>query len=440
MNDKLTDQILKVRGNLRMETIGIILDEFDGEMLRLDSDKRKRKYSKMLNSPFQFYRGSAFLFYYDVTNMPLAYHTPADKPTWLQGDLHFENFGAFKNREGQVVYDTNDFDEGYFGSYLYDVLRMTVSIALYSEELGFDEDAQHELIQTCLEKYYFQLKEFATNGEQPDTLNFDASNTKGPVLKIVKELPDRESNEVLNAITTVNDTDRKFRDMDGLVHLSDHERDELEANWHEYINSVEPENKQPDEFYRIKDVVKKIGAGTGSIGLTRFYILIEGDAEGDEGDLVLEAKEARMPAATHFFPYDELFSDNPFHQGKRVITAQKAMQYLQDPYLGYFTIGDHHFYVQENSPYDEGVDPNDLTTMENMKETVEMMGRVTAKAHARADELILTHQSEEEIINVIGDEYDGFISQMIAASIYYKKQVNEDFELFTEWCRNKFDI
>ncbi|GAA0612586.1 DUF2252 family protein [Virgibacillus siamensis] len=440
MTQNLNDQIVKVREKLRMETIATVLDEFDGSMLHLDIDKRKRKYSKMLNSAFQFYRGSAFLFYYDVTNMPLAYHTPADKPTWLQGDLHFENFGAFKNRVGTVVYDTNDFDEGYFGSYIYDVLRMSVSIALYSEELGFQEDAQHELIQTYLEKYYSQLKEFATNGKQPDTLNFDETNTKGPVLKVVQELPGRESNEVLNAITTVNGSDRKFQDLDGLVHLSDDERNELEVNWHEYINSVEPENKQPDDFYQIKDVVKKIGAGTGSIGLKRYYILIEGNVKGNLGDIVLEAKEARMPAAKHFFPYDELFSDNPFHQGKRVITAQKAMQYLQDPYLGYFTIGDHHFYVRENSPYDEGVDPHDLTTVENMNETVELMGKVTAKAHARADELILTHQSEEEIIKAIGNEYDGFISQMIAATVYYKQQVNEDFGLFKQWCQKKYDL
>ncbi len=441
MTIHISDRIQAAKQTLRMQTVEIILNEFDGELLGLDSEKRSRKYKKMLKNAFQFYRGSAFLFYYDAINMPLAYHTPVDKPTWLQGDLHFDNFGAFKNKDGQVVYDTNDFDEGYVGSYLFDVLRMAVSIALYSEELGYNEEYQTNFIKAYLTNYYDQLKIFATNGDKPDTLNFNESNTSGPILKLLKELPERESNEVLNAITTVDGNERKFQDIKGLVHLSPEERDELEQNWHEYVSSIDPESRQKEGFFTIKDAVKKIGAGTGSIGLLRYYILIEGDLDGDEGDLVLEAKEARVPAATHFFPYDKLlFGNDELHHGKRVITAQKAMQYLQDPFLGYFTIGNHHFYVRENSPYDEEVDSSELTEQENMNATVEIMGKVTAKAHARADELLLTHQSEEEIIKAIGDEYEGFLSQMIAASIFYKNQVHEDFQLFVEWCEHKYNL
>ena len=28
------------------------------------------------------------------------------------GDMHMDNFGAFQNEKGEIVYDVNDFDEG----------------------------------------------------------------------------------------------------------------------------------------------------------------------------------------------------------------------------------------------------------------------------------------------------------------------------------------
>ncbi|ASK62655.1 hypothetical protein CFK37_11090 [Virgibacillus phasianinus] len=440
MANEMMEHILLTRKKLRKETVETVLSQFDGELLDLNFENQRRKYKKMLANPFQFYRGSAFLFYYDATQVPFVYHTPDDKPTWLQGDLHFENFGAYKNKEGDIVYNTNDFDEGYLGSYLYDVYRMAVSIALYSEELGYSEEDQTNLLIVYLQAYYKQLVSFVDRDELPGSLTFQEYNTTGPVQKVLQGLPEREVNAVLDAVTTVESGERKFQETEGLKHLTGDEQQELENAWPEYIASLAPDNKQRDGFYRIKDVVKKLGAGTGSIGLLRYYILIDGHRDGDGGDLVLEAKEARTPAPNHFFPYDELFSDEVINQGKRVITAQKAMQYLEDPYLGYFSIGNHDFYVRENSPYDEAVDPNDLMEAENMESTVEVMGKVTAKAHARADEFHFDHESEEEIVKAIGPEYNGFISQLVTASLQYKKQVHEDYQIFTEWCAKRFDL
>ncbi|ASN04658.1 DUF2252 domain-containing protein [Virgibacillus necropolis] len=440
MANEMMEHIVLTRKKLRKETVKTVMKQFDSELLGLDYTNQKRKYKKMLASPFQFYRGSAFLFYYDATQIPFAYHTADDKPTWLQGDLHFENFGAFKNKEGNVVYNTNDFDEGYLGSYFYDVYRMAASIALYSEELGYGEEDQIKLINVYLQAYYKQLLAFVDRDELPGSLTFHEQNTIGPVQMVLKGLPEREVNAVLDAITTVDSGERKFQEKDGLKHLTHKEYNLLKKSWPDYVASIDSDNRQREGFYKIKDVVKKLGAGTGSIGLQRYYILIDGHEDGEDGDLVLEAKEARTPAPNHFFPYDELFSDDSPHHGKRVIIAQKAMQYLVDPYLGYFSIGDHDFYVRENSPYNEGVDPSELMDNEGMESTVELMGKVTAKAHARADEFQFEHESEEEIVKAIGSEYDGFISQLIAASIDYKKQVNKDYRIFSEWCIEEFDL
>ena len=63
-----------------------------------------------------------------------------------------------------------------------------------------------------------------------------------------------------------------------------------------------------------------------SIGLDRYYFLVEGGKEAHGlDDLVLEVKEVRTPIPAYFLPYRELFWERYEHQGERVISTQKAM-------------------------------------------------------------------------------------------------------------------
>lgn len=443
--DEKTKRVEATRLALRKHEMETILNQYDAELLGLSKENQKEKYGKMLHSPFQFYRGSAYLFYFDVMRMPLSYHTSEDKPTWLQGDLHFENFGAFMDKKGDLVYDTNDFDEGYLGSYLHDVLRMAASIALFAEELNYGEEVQKQLIQHYVKAYYEQLQVFAAGDADPGTFVFRKSNTSGPVKIVLADLESRGSEELLEETTTVQNGKRQFILSDKMESLSTGERMALEEAWPQYIESLDKENERKKGFFAIKDVVKKHGSGTGSIGLQRYYILVEGEKNGElRDDIVLEAKEARAPVPAHFFSYDLLFGEDELHQGQRVIMSQKAMQYLEDPFLGYFTLGDHHFYVRENSPYVGEVGADELGEIDNMKETVEIMGNVTAKMHARADidaeNEALSYDSEKEILKAIDGDMNGFVSEIILWSLFYKHQVHEDFRLFGDWCNKEFGL
>ena len=390
----------KLKKRLRKMTIREIFDHYDGEILDLDHRKRSIKYNKMVTNPFQFFRGSAYLFYYDVSRLPISYHTPEDKPTWIQGDLHFDNFGRLRNEQGEMVFDSNDFDEGYLGSYLYDVYRMATSIGLYAEQLEYGEEDQTAFIGTYLRAYHHQLEEFVERGGDPSTLLFTKNNTGGPVANTLRYLENREAAEKLNQMTEVNDGERRFKVEGELKRLSEEERQGLEEAWPEYIHSLNENKESAGEYFAIKDAVKLEGAGTGSIGLMRFFILVEGPGEEHADDVILEAKEARYPATGYYFSYDHLFqSEEGLHHGRRVIQTQKAMHYLQDPYLGFFTIGDHHFYVRESTAFEEEVDSEQLLDKDSMLATVETMGKVTAKIHSRADSDVdasLPHDSEVE--------------------------------------------
>ncbi|KAA9016485.1 DUF2252 domain-containing protein [Niallia endozanthoxylica] len=444
MGTVMLSRVKNTRKMLRQHIIETILNEFDEQCMELTREQRQEKYKKMMESPFRFFRGSAYLFYYDMSNVPFSFHTPADKPTWIQGDLHMENFGVFQNEQGEIVYDVNDFDEGYIGSYLYDVLRMSISIALFCDAQSLSEEEQKERIIHYLQAYYKQLKRFNKKKDNPFTLTFKKENTTGPVNKVLKKLLKRQTNHLLRDITYINEENKRiFAWSDEIKPVNEKERHTLMSLWETYIHSIDPEDKRDRFHYSIKDIARKSGSGTASIGLDRYYILVEGGKEAHgQDDLVLEVKEVRTPVPAYFLPYRELFWQKYQHQGHRVITTQKAMHHMEDPYLGYLTIDGRHFYVRERSPYKKKVKAKLIPTIADMDSTLDIMGKITAKIHARADvdflDELFSHHSEEEILLAIGDQFETFCSQIVFSSITYKEQVKRDYELFCEWVKKAF--
>ncbi|WP_022794363.1 DUF2252 domain-containing protein [Marinococcus halotolerans] len=426
---------------LRKQTLATILDQFDDRLMNLNKTRRKAKYVKMKQDPYSFFRGSAYLFYYDVVNIPFRHHTPEDRPTWIMGDMHMENFSSFQNENGEIVFDVDDFDEGYLGSYLYDVLRMVVSIRLFAMQQGFNDEERDAFVRTYLNAYYKRLKQFKKGKKDPVKTQFTSKNTKQPIKKTLEKLEDRKATHELDKQTFVNDSgDHVFeREKSKLDSVTDNEYQEIIKIWDQYLGSLAEESYQSEEHYEIKDIVKKTGAGIGSTGLKRFYILIE----GGEDHVILEAKEARTPIPAYFFPYEETFWKTNKHQGKRVIKTQRAMHHLADPYLGYFTLQHRDYYVRERSPYDKDLKSKHLEKPKRMHRTVKTMGKISAKVHARADvdiaQGLLDYHSENEILKSIGDDKEIFIEEMVTWSRFYKERVEEDYELFLEWLKESFE-
>ena len=422
MNHKLHDAVLQTRTILRKQQLATILEQFDHNLMNLTAGQRIEKYNKMAESAFRFYRGSAFLFYYDTTSLPSPFHTPTDCPTWIMGDMHIDNFGAFRNERGQIVYDVNDFDEGYVGSYLYDVLRMSVSIALYLEEQGYEETLQKTAIQSFLNAYVEQLKRFKSKKDDPKTLMFTKENTKGPIKRMLKKLEKRQQEQFMQDITTINENGEHVFKWNDEIHP-------IDEHLYQKIEQLFPN-------YNVKDIAVKHGSGTASIGLERYYILADNtDASGQE-DLVLEMKEVRTAIPAYFFPYNEEFWKKYEHQGARVIETQKAMHHLQDPHLTFVTLDDVQYYIRERSPFKKKVKPKHYRSEEEFSVTTEIMGKIAAKIHARADSDtsdLFDYQSEEVILKEIGKNVDIFIYKTTLQALHYLDIVKKDYELFKEY-------
>jgi len=121
----------------------VILGQGERDALALieDSDKDRMekllpvRFTRMAESPFAFFRGSAIVQAHDLQGTPSA-----GLHVQCCGDCHLMNFGGFATPERALVFDINDFDETLPGPFEWDVKRLTTSCALAARWLGLDAD------------------------------------------------------------------------------------------------------------------------------------------------------------------------------------------------------------------------------------------------------------------------------------------------------------
>lgn len=126
----------------RCDVIKKVQQQRDAGKTRAELKDQYKTVSQDVNT---FYRGTAYLFWEDfvrggwgVYNLSrigisatLADGSPIERTstwTWVTGDQHLSNFGAWQNRHGDVVHGVNDFDEASIFDFRIDVWRIAVSI------------------------------------------------------------------------------------------------------------------------------------------------------------------------------------------------------------------------------------------------------------------------------------------------------------------------
>jgi hypothetical protein len=91
-----------------------------------------RKHERLREDPFVFLRGT---FYRWVEAFADRCAPVTDCPHVLAvGDLHVENFGTWRDREGRLIWGINDLDEAADRPYTNDLVRLATSAALASRE------------------------------------------------------------------------------------------------------------------------------------------------------------------------------------------------------------------------------------------------------------------------------------------------------------------
>src|SRR4051794_23271148 len=148
----------------RSTQIVTVLNDAFAPLMEADPAAFRVKYRKMAMDPFSFYRGTACLFYADVTSDERwaldGWVDERSSGIWIHGDLHAENFGTYLNSEGRLVFDVNDFDEAYIGHFTWDLQRFAASVAVMGWRKALPEEDIRGLVGRYLRGYLSQVNHY----------------------------------------------------------------------------------------------------------------------------------------------------------------------------------------------------------------------------------------------------------------------------------------
>lgn len=247
------------------------------------------KYKNMRENAFVFLRGSCRLFYERMAANGLA---PQGPVAWICGDLHMENFGTYLTgtgpsnttaADGLIYFDVNDFDEAVHAPHAFDVLRLATSVLVAAETIGLGAD-DGKAAATRLAVHYFG--ELAAGNPRA----IKRGSAKGPIAALVEKLRARDPVKFIDKRTSRSGKRRALlTDGDKALPLPQAEKDKLS----EFCAGLSPPAGHPGGFAFL-DAARRI-AGTGSLGIARHVILVEGDGSPN-GNWLLDLKSA-LPSA-----------------------------------------------------------------------------------------------------------------------------------------------
>jgi uncharacterized protein (DUF2252 family) len=282
-----------------------------------DPERLAMKYAKMAQNPFIFLRGACPLFYEALPDSPLFVDAPL---AWCCGDLHFENFGSYKGDNRLVYFDINDYDEAALAPVTWDLVRLLTSIQCGVEALRATRAEALAVSQSCVEAYRTAF----INGKP---LWVEQETSVGLVNKLLTDLQGRKRAAFLDK-RTVRQGSRRTLKVDGVKALA--ASDEQKKTVIEFMDQFAALQPTPG-FFEVLDVGRRI-AGTGSLGVTRYVVLVEGKGSPD-GNYLLDIKEARPSAMAPHLARLGIAQPAWADEASRVVGVQKRMQAVDHAFL-----------------------------------------------------------------------------------------------------------
>ncbi len=438
-------EALSAHAERRGEEILAVLDTAFGQLLAADPAAFRVKFRKMAGSAFAFYRGTACLFYHDLGSGQtqatdgdfLDEHTSR---VWIHGDLHAENFGTYLASNGRLIFNVNDFDEAYVGPFTWDLKRFAASAALIGYTKALSDEMISRLVRTYAAAYRERIAALAAGAAPAEVPPFTLDTARGPLLGALRDARARTRFELLASMTEIRDHERRFAPGGGALELDAATREKVLAAFESYLATLPRSSLNRPDSHRVKDVVGRRGIGIGSAGLPSFNILLEGNSDALENDVVIYLKQAGIPAVSRHIT-DAAVRDYFRHEGHRTVISQRALQAHADPWLGWTELEGEGQLVAEVSPYAVDLDWSDLDEPEEIAEVVADLGRATATMHAAADDessghSLVPYSTERAIDAAIGSDEAGFAELLVDFAHDYGARARSDHQIFVDLFRN----
>jgi len=419
-----------------------VLDAIEAANAALDESDRHAKYAKLAESPYRFFRGTNHLYWRDVWHdwRFALFGGLAETQTWLQGDAHAYNFGAYGHHDDAVRYGMDDFDDAMIGDYQYDLWRLAISLVLDAREnTGMTAKEIRKALKSLVTRYYDELARHV-EGEVPGAVTL--ATAKGPLGPFMKKVGKKKSRaKMLEKWTVVTEDGRSFAERpDKLAalpaHLASQLRKAVEEEYRHTLNA--PASEAEEGHFRVKDMARRLDAGTGSLGLERFYVLIEGGQDHEHDDVILDIKQQNPPEGWRLMGGAEKRAwRRAFpHEGLRHAAAFVAIAEHPDPYLGWLHLGDTVFSVRERSPFKEDFPTHKLDGAKPYRQLVKQWGRILAREHLRGAQA-LNHDDPGRFARAVGACVEGRLDRCVymvtTLALSYADCVRQDYRTFLAW-------
>ncbi|WP_184528552.1 DUF2252 domain-containing protein [Variovorax sp. Sphag1AA] len=375
-----------------------------------DPDRLKLKYQNMRSSPFVFLRGTCHLFYDRLSRIGAPRSAPL---TWVCGDLHLENFGSYKGDNRLVYFDINDFDEAALAPASWDLIRFLTSLRVGAESIAVRSREARKLCEVFIESYASALCAGKAYWVERDT-------AQGLVRVLLDDLRERQRTQFLASRTDMKGRRRMLR-TDGKKALP--ASDQQRALAAQVIQQFATGQTNP-KFYDVLDVARRI-AGTGSLGVDRYAILVEGKGSPD-GNYVLDLKQA-MPSS--LVPHLKVAQPKWKSEAHRVVTLQRRVQAVSMAFLQPVVVSGSPYVLRALQPTEDRValGGKSAQSAADLEGVITVMAKLVAWAQLRsagregsgiADELVDFGKRSK------------WRARMLEASIEAAAQVQQDWSTY----------
>ena len=425
----------------RGEEILAVFDTAFGQLLAADPAAFRVKFRKMAASAFAFYRGTACLFYNDLGRERHGgpYLDERTGRVWIHGDLHAENFGTYMDANGRLIFNVNDFDEAYVGPFTWDLKRLAASLALIGYTKALSDEQITELVLIYAAAYRERIHALAAGAKNDEVPPFTLDTAEGPLLDVLRDARSLTRFSLLDSMTEIRDFERRFAPGGGSIELDAATRYKVLAAFDGYLETLPESSLTRPDSYRVKDVVGRRGVGIGSAGLPSYNILLEGNSDALENDVVIYMKQAQTPAVSRHID-DAAVREYFQHEGHRTVISQRALQDHADPWLGWTELDGSGQLVAEVSPYAVDLDWGDIDDPEEIAAVVADLGRATATMHGAADDesghSLVPFSTERAIDAAIAADEDGFGELLVEFAHSYGVRARADHQIFVDLFRN----
>jgi uncharacterized protein (DUF2252 family) len=415
-----------------------------------------------------FYRATAHIFWLDfvagnwsqgcLANIkhPTLYDgTPLEPKsmwTWVTGDQHLSNFGAWHNRHGDLVFSVNDFDEAAIYDFHVDALRIAVSICNHAFANALSAHEIKDALRAFTDTYIETVISYV-GGDREILYEITPWTAKGALRQFLVALEiDNSADKQLSKFTEVDSSGaRRFSknndtrlvalnpELEGKIRDAftpdNYGATMMKMGWHVH--------QWDEDYFEVLDVAARVGSGVGSYGVDRYYVLLNGEDrllqhDGQDGNaVILDIKFEPTPAVSQVLGeedtawYNVLFAN----EAARAVEAQRRLTSYTDPFLGWIIVDGETLLVRQRSPWKESPDLSKLTDPHDFIEFMKQIAVATATSHARGTVGKSPGQFKHVIASIFGKKSNrkkwGKSVQKIAQN--YHEQVILDFRCFKDF-------